>query len=174
MLITWNFFTFHCRGQSDGHRLWLQVHWDLGRHKPQRGWAARRTLVPDTVKVGESWKIQVSKRRIQRLSDLTEIFFLYRDLFRKRSYRKSKRRACSPLSGACLSGGNGGTNPSSPVSNSLSQFPDAIISQPGSAQSSPRKYRGSRTSASLKVKGLLGRVWARDSKSKSCENLHVL
>lgn len=39
---------------------------------------------------------------------------------------------------------------------------------------SPRKYRGSRTSASLKVKGLLGRVWARDSKSKSCENLHVL
>lgn len=39
---------------------------------------------------------------------------------------------------------------------------------------SPRKYRGSRTSASLKVRGLLGRVWARDSKSKSCENLHVL
>lgn len=39
---------------------------------------------------------------------------------------------------------------------------------------SPRKYRGSRTSASLKVKGLLGRVWTRDSKSKSCENLHVL
>lgn len=39
---------------------------------------------------------------------------------------------------------------------------------------SPRKIRGTRTSASLKVKGLLGRVWARDSKSKSCENLHVL
>lgn len=96
-----------------------------------------------------------------------------RDLFRKRSYRKSKRRACSPLGGAataCLTGGQGGTNPSSPVNTSLSQFPDAILS----AQSSPRKYRGSRTSASLKVKGLLGRVWARDSKSKSCENLHVL
>lgn len=43
-----------------------------------------------------------------------------------------------------------------------------------SSLNSPRKYRGSRTSASLKVKGLLGRVWARDSKSKSCENLHVL
>lgn len=39
---------------------------------------------------------------------------------------------------------------------------------------SPRKLRGTRTSASLKVRGLLGRVWARDSKSKSCENLHVL
>lgn len=37
-----------------------------------------------------------------------------------------------------------------------------------------RKYRGTRTSASLKVKGLLSKVWARDSKSKSCENLHVL
>ncbi|KAG8300694.1 hypothetical protein J6590_070722 [Homalodisca vitripennis] len=37
-----------------------------------------------------------------------------------------------------------------------------------------RKYRGQRTSASLKVKGLLSKVWARDSKSKSCENLHVL
>ncbi|XP_047002723.1 uncharacterized protein LOC124620098 [Schistocerca americana] len=37
-----------------------------------------------------------------------------------------------------------------------------------------KPYRGARTSTSLKVKGLLGRVWARDSKSKSCENLHVL
>lgn len=37
-----------------------------------------------------------------------------------------------------------------------------------------KKYRGSRTSASLRVKGLLSKVWARDSKSKSCENLHVL
>ncbi|KAL1115291.1 hypothetical protein AAG570_007322 [Ranatra chinensis] len=36
------------------------------------------------------------------------------------------------------------------------------------------KLRGTRTSASLKVKGLLSKVWARDSKSKSCENLHVL
>lgn len=44
----------------------------------------------------------------------------------------------------------------------------------GSAQSTPRKQRGARLSASLKVRGLLGRVWARDSKSKSCENLHVL
>ncbi|KAI5726615.1 hypothetical protein M8J76_005591 [Diaphorina citri] len=37
-----------------------------------------------------------------------------------------------------------------------------------------RKLRGHRTSASLKVKGLLSKVWQRDSKSKSCQNLHVL
>ncbi|XP_053618549.1 uncharacterized protein LOC128679988 isoform X3 [Plodia interpunctella] len=41
-----------------------------------------------------------------------------------------------------------------------------------SAASTPRKR--TRLSASVKVRGLLGRVWARDSKSKSCENLHVL
>ncbi|XP_058838177.1 uncharacterized protein LOC131693922 isoform X1 [Topomyia yanbarensis] len=103
-----------------------------------------------------------------------------RDLFRKRSIRKSKRRACSPLGGAiCLSGlggggGGGGTNPSTPVSMGPVPGGGFADTPPGSAHSSPRKYRGSRTSASLKVKGLLGRVWARDSKSKSCENLHVL
>ncbi|XP_062553292.1 serine-rich adhesin for platelets isoform X2 [Armigeres subalbatus] len=98
-----------------------------------------------------------------------------RDLFRKRSIRKSKRRACSPLGGAiCLSGLGGGTNPSTPVSGTPVAGGGFAETPPGSAQSSPRKYRGSRTSASLKVKGLLGRVWARDSKSKSCENLHVL
>lgn len=37
------------------------------------------------------------------------------DLFRKRSYRKSKRRACSPLGGTCLSGNAASTNPNSPV-----------------------------------------------------------
>lgn len=37
-----------------------------------------------------------------------------RDLFRKRSCRKSKRRSCSPLGTACLSG-NGATNPSTPI-----------------------------------------------------------
>jgi Rad/Gem-related GTP binding protein 1 len=118
-----------------------------------------------------------------------------RDLFRKRSYRKSKRRACSPLgvTTTCLSG-NSNTNPSTPVGQPGT---DSVGTPQNSAQSrwvclwnlimvvnfmdffffffySPRKYRGSRTSASLKVKGLLGRVWARDSKSKSCENLHVL
>ncbi|CRL06867.1 CLUMA_CG019466, isoform A [Clunio marinus] len=92
-----------------------------------------------------------------------------RDLFRKRSYRKSKRRACSPLGTTCLSG-NTGTNPSTPVGPCIID----TSTPPNSIQNSPRKYRGSRTSASLKVKGLLGRVWARDSKSKSCENLHVL
>uniref|UniRef100_A0A182JCW0 Uncharacterized protein n=1 Tax=Anopheles atroparvus TaxID=41427 RepID=A0A182JCW0_ANOAO len=100
-----------------------------------------------------------------------------RDLFRKRSIRKSKRRACSPLGGAiCLAGIGGSTNPSTPVSGpSANGASGGFAETPsGSAHSSPRKYRGSRTSASLKVKGLLGRVWARDSKSKSCENLHVL
>lgn len=72
-----------------------------------------------------------------------------RDLFRKRSNsKKNLNRNKSPASGT-------GT----PV---------------GSVQNSPKKYRGSRTSASLKVRSLLGKVWARDSKSKSCENLHVL
>ncbi|XP_025831617.1 uncharacterized protein LOC108734398 isoform X2 [Agrilus planipennis] len=72
-----------------------------------------------------------------------------RDIFRKRSSsRKNFSRNKSPVSGS-----------STPT---------------GSAQNSPKKYRGSRTSASLKVRSLLGRVWARDSKSKSCENLHVL
>ncbi|XP_061401254.1 uncharacterized protein LOC133337005 isoform X2 [Musca vetustissima] len=93
-----------------------------------------------------------------------------RDMFRKRSIRKSKRRACSPLSGACLSSNANANTPLGPTTNVLSD----ISTPPGSAHSSPRKYRGSRTSTSLKVKGLLGRVWARDSKSKSCENLHVL
>ncbi|XP_075165339.1 rad, Gem/Kir family member 1 isoform X2 [Haematobia irritans] len=93
-----------------------------------------------------------------------------RDMFRKRSIRKSKRRACSPLSGACLTGNVNANTPLGPMSNVISD----VNTPPGSAHSSPRKYRGSRTSTSLKVKGLLGRVWARDSKSKSCENLHVL
>uniref|UniRef100_A0A182S8M8 Small monomeric GTPase n=1 Tax=Anopheles maculatus TaxID=74869 RepID=A0A182S8M8_9DIPT len=100
---------------------------------------------------------------------------LCRDLFRKRSIRKSKRRACSPLGGAiCLAGIGGSTNPSTPISGPPASGGGFVDTPPGSAHSSPRKYRGSRTSASLKVKGLLGRVWARDSKSKSCENLHVL
>lgn len=75
-----------------------------------------------------------------------------RDLFRKRSSsKKNLNRNKSPASGAETPG-------------------DAV----SSAQNSPKKYRGSRTSASLKVRSLLGKVWARDSKSKSCENLHVL
>ncbi|CAO1373432.1 unnamed protein product [Diamesa serratosioi] len=94
-----------------------------------------------------------------------------RDLFRKRSTRKSKRRACSPLgTTTCLSGVDS-LNASSPVGLPVIE---TLNTPPCSAHNSPRKYRGSRTSASLKVKGLLGRVWARDSKSKSCENLHVL
>nr|CAI5842735.1 unnamed protein product [Callosobruchus analis] len=72
-----------------------------------------------------------------------------RDLFRKRSSsKKNLNRNKSPASGTAT--------------------------PTGSVQNSPKKYRGSRTSASLKVRNLLGKVWARDSKSKSCENLHVL
>ncbi|KAL9918565.1 rad, Gem/Kir family member 1 isoform 3-T4 [Glossina fuscipes fuscipes] len=93
-----------------------------------------------------------------------------RDLFRKRSVRKSKRRACSPLSGACLTGNASLNSTLGPLAKVVTE----IQTPPASIHSSPRKYRGTRTSASLKVKGLLGRVWARDSKSKSCENLHVL
>ncbi|XP_050671318.1 uncharacterized protein LOC126969794 [Leptidea sinapis] len=48
----------------------------------------------------------------------------------------------------------------------------APVAATASASSTPRKR--TRLSASVKVRGLLGRVWARDSKSKSCENLHVL
>lgn len=73
-----------------------------------------------------------------------------RDLFRKRS--SSKRNHNRNKS----TGTSGAATPT------------------GSAPNTPKKYRGSRTSASLKVKSLLGKVWARDSKSKSCENLHVL
>ncbi|XP_045463427.1 uncharacterized protein LOC123673051 isoform X2 [Harmonia axyridis] len=72
-----------------------------------------------------------------------------RDLFRKRSNsRRNLTRNHSP-----------GTVKAAPV---------------GSVPNSPKKFRGSRTSASLKVRSLLGKVWARDSKSKSCENLHIL
>ncbi|KAL0861222.1 hypothetical protein ABMA27_008789 [Loxostege sticticalis] len=65
--------------------------------------------------------------------------------------RKNRSRARSPLE----------TEPPPPA-------PPATAS----ANSTPRKR--TRLSASVKVRGLLGRVWARDSKSKSCENLHVL
>ncbi|XP_038218671.1 uncharacterized protein LOC119837216 [Zerene cesonia] len=71
---------------------------------------------------------------------------------RKRSSsRKNRSRARSPLEDASAS---------------------APAPAPSSASSTPRKR--TRLSASVKVRGLLGRVWARDSKSKSCENLHVL
>lgn len=130
-----------------------------------------------------SWRIPKSRGKswlrdflMGDTSFITRIICFCRDLFRKRSTRKSKRRACSPLGSAataCLTG-SGGTNPGTPVSIGPAVTGHDYPTPPGSAHSSPRKYRGSRTSTSLKVKGLLGRVWARDSKSKSCENLHVL
>lgn len=56
-----------------------------------------------------------------------------RDLFRKRSSRRSKRRACSPLGASiCLSGG--GTNPSTPVGPPTVN-PDLLNTPPNSAHS---------------------------------------
>lgn len=66
----------------------------------------------------------------------TEIFPFFRDLFRKRSCRKSKRRSCSPLGTACLSG-NGATNPSTPIS----MGPNDINDCPTPPSSAQNRYR---------------------------------
>ncbi|XP_035904633.1 uncharacterized protein LOC118508899 isoform X3 [Anopheles stephensi] len=59
-----------------------------------------------------------------------------RDLFRKRSIRKSKRRACSPLGGAiCLAGIGGSTNPSTPISGPPASGGGFVDTPPGSAHS---------------------------------------
>lgn len=65
-----------------------------------------------------------------------EIFPFFRDLFRKRSCRKSKRRSCSPLGTACLSG-NGATNPSTPIS----MGPNDINDCPTPPSSAQNRYR---------------------------------
>lgn len=65
-----------------------------------------------------NWKIPRSRGKhvIARFREYFLISFrIYRDLFRKRSYRKSKRRACSPLGASTCLSGNAGTNPSTPV-----------------------------------------------------------
>ncbi|KAJ6641462.1 GTP-binding protein GEM [Pseudolycoriella hygida] len=62
-----------------------------------------------------------------------------RDLFRKRSYRKSKRRACSPLGSACLSG-NGGTSPSTPVSATVNNMGCKEFDTPPSSAQSRIKF----------------------------------
>lgn len=105
-----------------------------------------------------------------------------RDLFRKRSCSKKNRnkspnRVGTTITSALTSCG-GGSNPNGEVEDVTKTigycWGTASSATTDSPQNSPKKYRGTRTSASLKVKGLLGKVWARDSKSKSCENLHVL
>lgn len=75
-----------------------------------------------------------------------------RDIFRKRSCSRKNLSSTRTTKSGQVTPTNAGSPHGTPV----------------------KKYRGSRTSASLKVRGLLGKVWARDSKSKSCENLHVL
>lgn len=107
-----------------------------------------------------------------------------RDLFRKRSCsRKGRNKSPNRGVGSTItsaltscSGVNGANVENDQESQKSLHCWGGSISNLGdvSAQNSPKKYRGTRTSASLKVKGLLGKVWARDSKSKSCENLHVL
>ena len=52
-------------------------------------------------------------------------------MFRKRSIRKSKRRACSPLSGACLTGGTNPNTPMGPMNNVITD----VNTPPGSAHS---------------------------------------
>jgi Rad and Gem related GTP binding protein 1 len=59
------------------------------------------------------------------------IFF--RDLFRKRSIKKSKRRACSPLGATTCLSGNGPTNPNTPIS--IAPLNDFINTPPSSVQS---------------------------------------
>jgi len=70
-------------------------------------------------------------RFVESYSEVVFILFTYvyyvschRDLFRKRSIRKSKRRACSPLNAGCL-------NANTP----LGPLGEAVATPPGSAQS---------------------------------------
>jgi hypothetical protein len=102
------------------------------------------------------------------------IYFLHpnRDLFRKRSSRRSKRRACSPLGAAtCLS--SGGTNPSTPVG-PVTVVNESVANSSNSAQSRwvfprdfPNKtviYSPSSTVPESTVAQEPQRVW----KSKDC------
>ncbi|KAK3927648.1 GTP-binding protein GEM [Frankliniella fusca] len=78
-----------------------------------------------------------------------------RSIFRKRSFsrRKSLGKDCANL------------EPTDIMSRSSSR-PEGHIAR--------KIYRGSKTSASFRMKSLLDKVLARDSKAKSCEKLHVL
>ncbi|KAK3927649.1 GTP-binding protein GEM [Frankliniella fusca] len=89
-----------------------------------------------------------------------------RSIFRKRSASRSKSRSRSPLIVSCVGGLT-----STCVGTEDKNGNPGVGEPPGSP--GPR-CRRNRMSASLKVRGLLDKVWARDSKSKSCENLHVL
>lgn len=61
------------------------------------------------------WDVGNARRTQVQWINFPSRLVISRDLFRKRSYRKSKRRACSPLGGTTCLSGNTGTNPSTPV-----------------------------------------------------------
>ncbi|XP_034230159.1 uncharacterized protein LOC117638997 [Thrips palmi] len=95
-----------------------------------------------------------------------------RSIFRKRSASRSKSRSRSPLIVSCVGGLTSTCVGAGEDPNGNNGHPAEPPLSPGRG-SGPR-CRRNRMSASLKVRGLLDKVWARDSKSKSCENLHVL
>lgn len=117
--------THFYRGQIAGHLVRVQVHRNVGGHQSQCGRAAGRSAVADPAEAGESGEVAVGVLCLSGQlyhHQLTPLVFccwksvhLCSDLFRKRSCRKHKRRACSPLGNACLAG-SGGTNPPTPVS----------------------------------------------------------
>lgn len=55
-----NWFFVICRRESHGNSIRLQVHRDLCGYKSQRWRVAGGVIVTNTLKIGESWKIQVS------------------------------------------------------------------------------------------------------------------
>ncbi|XP_034253616.1 GTP-binding protein REM 2-like [Thrips palmi] len=83
-----------------------------------------------------------------------------RSIFRKRSF--SRRKSLGKLA----LGDAANLEPTDVMSRASTRGPEQAV---------PRKlYRGSKTSASFRMKSLLDKVLARDSKAKSCEKLHVL
>ena len=85
-----------------------------------------------------------------------------RSIFRKRSFsrRKSLGKMAAVVVADCTH-----LEPTDVLSKTSSR-PDAHPNR--------KIYRGSKTSASFRMKTLLDKVLARDSKAKSCEKLHVL
>lgn len=87
------------------------------------GWIIGGLADSNTLEIGEPRKNQVGggisasvMRLILWINYSRLSLGAFRDLFRKRSYRKSKRRACSPLGATtCLSGNTGPNTPGTPV-----------------------------------------------------------
>lgn len=86
-----------------------------------------------------------------------------RSIFRKRSF--SRRKSLSKMAALSDSAANAALEPTDVLSRSSAR-PEGPATR--------KIYRGSKTSASFRMKSLLDKVLARDSKAKSCEKLHVL